>query len=124
MHYEGFAVILGPPGCYIAYACMYLTTCLLKIFNLATCTFEEQQSHIKILQDFSNRLLARSANNGTSSNAVSRSVSTEYVSQLNQSDLVDDLNANSISLNVMDDEDEMFGLVITNEDDDRYADCC
>lgn len=40
---EGFSTMLEPPGSYCAYACLYLTMCLIRIFTLATSTFEEQQ---------------------------------------------------------------------------------
>jgi hypothetical protein len=35
------------PGSHCAYASVYLTVCLIRIFELATRTFEEQQSHIQ-----------------------------------------------------------------------------
>lgn len=53
MYHEGFDAILGPPSSYCAYAFMYITCCLFKIFTLATKTFEEQQKHITILQQIS-----------------------------------------------------------------------
>lgn len=43
---EGLDAILSPPGSYCAYASVYLTVCLIRIFGLATKTFQEQQSHI------------------------------------------------------------------------------
>lgn len=53
----GFSAIMEPPGSYCAYACLYLTMCLVRIFTLATSTFEEQQQHIVTLQSLSSRLL-------------------------------------------------------------------
>ena len=53
----GFSAILTPPGSYCAYACLYLTMCLIKIFTLATSTFEEQHAHIATLRDLSQALL-------------------------------------------------------------------
>lgn len=47
---EGFQAIMEPPGSYCAYACLYITMCLIKIFTLATSTFEEQYRHITCLQ--------------------------------------------------------------------------
>lgn len=52
---------MEPPGSYCAYMCLYLTMCLIKIFTLATSTFEEQQRHILVLQTKSVTLLARGA---------------------------------------------------------------
>ncbi len=53
----GFSAILTTPGSYCAYACLYLTMCLIKIFTLATSTFEEQHAHIATLQALSQALL-------------------------------------------------------------------
>jgi hypothetical protein len=39
---EGFQAMLEAPGSYCAYAVMYITMCLMKIFSLATETFQEQ----------------------------------------------------------------------------------
>jgi len=39
---EGFQAMMEPPGSYCAYASLYITMCLIKIFSLATETFEEQ----------------------------------------------------------------------------------
>lgn len=47
---EGLHAILSPPGSYCAYASVYLTICLIRIFGLATKTFQEQQSHIPNLK--------------------------------------------------------------------------
>jgi hypothetical protein len=47
---EGFEAILEPPGSYCGYALLYITMCLIKIFALATNTFEEQHCHILGLQ--------------------------------------------------------------------------
>jgi len=38
-------------GSYCAYACLYITMCLIKIFTTATATFEEQYRHIAGLQN-------------------------------------------------------------------------
>ena len=46
--------MLEPPGSYLAYACMYITCCLIKLFTLATNTYEEQHRHIAVLQSMSN----------------------------------------------------------------------
>ncbi len=54
---EGFASIMHSPGSYCAYSCMYYTTCLIKIFTLATETFEEQRRHATALQELSTKLL-------------------------------------------------------------------
>lgn len=53
----GFGAIMTPPGSYCGYACLYLTMCLIKIFTLATSTFEEQHAHIATLQGLSQELL-------------------------------------------------------------------
>lgn len=42
---EGFEALLSAPGSYCAYACLYLTLCLIKIFSIATRTFEEQSKY-------------------------------------------------------------------------------
>lgn len=47
---EGLDAILNPPGSYCAYASVYLTVCLIRIFGLATKTYLEQQQHIGIIQ--------------------------------------------------------------------------
>lgn len=49
---EGWShtALLESPGSYCAYACMYITSCLIKIFSLATATYEEQHRHIVELQ--------------------------------------------------------------------------
>ncbi len=46
----GFAALLEPPGSYCAYACLYFTLCLVKVFTFATLTFEEQHRHVSGLQ--------------------------------------------------------------------------
>lgn len=43
---DGIAGMMEPPGSYCAYACLYITMCLIKIFTIATNTFEEQFRHI------------------------------------------------------------------------------
>ena len=43
---EGFKAMMEPPGSYCAYACMYITMCLIKIFSLATDTFQEQYRYV------------------------------------------------------------------------------
>lgn len=47
---EGSSAVLEAPASYCAYACLYITTCLIKIFTLATNTYEEQHKHITELQ--------------------------------------------------------------------------
>ena len=42
--------MLNPPGSYCAYASVYLTVCLIRIFGLATNTYLEQQLHVGIIQ--------------------------------------------------------------------------
>lgn len=68
---NGFAAMMTAPGSYCAYLCLYYTTCLIKIFTLATSTFEEQQRHVSSLQDLSTKLLrgviASSTSSGTDS---------------------------------------------------------
>lgn len=49
----GYSAMLEPPGSYCAYASMYITCCLIKIFTLATNTYEEQHRHIQVLQSLS-----------------------------------------------------------------------
>jgi len=39
---DGFGTMMEPPGSYCAYACLYITMCLIKLFTIATSTFEEQ----------------------------------------------------------------------------------
>eukprot|EP00428_Durinskia_dybowskii_P066072 CAMPEP_0170368682 /NCGR_PEP_ID=MMETSP0117_2-20130122/7582_1 /TAXON_ID=400756 /ORGANISM="Durinskia baltica, Strain CSIRO CS-38" /LENGTH=555 /DNA_ID=CAMNT_0010623355 /DNA_START=869 /DNA_END=2536 /DNA_ORIENTATION=- len=53
---EGLQAMLEPPGSYLAYACMYITCCLIKLFTLATNTYEEQHRHISVLQGVSSSL--------------------------------------------------------------------
>ena len=53
----GFVCIMSAPGSYCAYLCLYYATCLIKIFTLATSTFEEQQRHVSSLQELSTKLL-------------------------------------------------------------------
>jgi len=60
IYHDGFQAILEPPGSYCAYANLYITLCLLKIFNFATQTFEEQFRHISILQKLSIKLMSYS----------------------------------------------------------------
>ncbi|CAN0466723.1 unnamed protein product, partial [Laminaria digitata] len=47
---EGLDAMLNPPGSYCAYASVYLTVCLIRIFGLATNTYLEQQLHVGIIQ--------------------------------------------------------------------------
>lgn len=47
---DGFQAMLEPPGSYCAYGSLYITMCLLKIFNFAMETFDEQMRHMNILQ--------------------------------------------------------------------------
>ena len=53
--------MLEAPGSYCAYACMYITCCLIKLFTLATHTYEEQHQHITGLQALSNSLIYQHA---------------------------------------------------------------
>ena len=46
---EGFDALLSAPGSYCGYACLYLTLCLIKIFTIATQTFEEQSKYAGLL---------------------------------------------------------------------------
>ena len=48
--------MLEAPGSYCAYACMYITSCLIKVFTLATNTYEEQHLHITGLMNLSSVL--------------------------------------------------------------------
>lgn len=64
---DGFGAMMEPPGSYCAYACLYITMCLIKIFTLATNTFEEQHRHITGLQNLSINLLHRGAGGMASS---------------------------------------------------------
>ncbi|CAM9795574.1 unnamed protein product, partial [Phaeothamnion confervicola] len=48
---EGLKAILSPPGSYCAYASVYLTVCLIRIFGLATETYGEQQAHVALLRE-------------------------------------------------------------------------
>jgi hypothetical protein len=52
----GYIALLEAPGSYCAYAVMYITACLIKIFTLATNTYEEQRRHIDQLQSLSSKL--------------------------------------------------------------------
>ncbi|RYG66054.1 hypothetical protein EON64_10630, partial [archaeon] len=54
---QGYAGMLEPPGSYCAYSCMYITSCLIRIFQLATSTYTEQQTHLSLLQQMSVRLM-------------------------------------------------------------------
>ncbi|KAJ1432800.1 hypothetical protein B484DRAFT_394774 [Ochromonadaceae sp. CCMP2298] len=58
---EGLPAMLEPPGSYCAYACMYITCCLIKLFTLATNTYEEQHRHIIGLQQLSNSFSAENS---------------------------------------------------------------
>lgn len=60
--------MLESPGSYCAYACMYLTSCLIKLFTLATKTYEEQHRHVSGLQNLSIALYLKST--GTPMTAV------------------------------------------------------
>ena len=64
---DGFIALREAPGSYCAYACMYFTLCLIKIFNIATQTFEEQRKHIIGLHHINVSLLYR----GTHGSSVS-----------------------------------------------------
>lgn len=45
---------------------MYLVSCLIKLFTLATKTYEEQHRHVEVLQNISNSLYQRSNSNAAS----------------------------------------------------------
>lgn len=45
---EGFQAMMEPPGSYCTYASLYVTMCLIKIFTIATSTFEEQHRYSSI----------------------------------------------------------------------------
>lgn len=49
----GHNAIMESPGNYCAYAGMYITSCLIKLFTLATNTYEEQHKHISALHQLS-----------------------------------------------------------------------
>jgi hypothetical protein len=57
LYREGFLAVMEPPGSYCAYAALYITMCLMKIFSLATETFQEQMRHITGLQALTLTLL-------------------------------------------------------------------
>lgn len=57
---DGFQAMLEPPGSYCAYGSLYITMCLLKIFNFAMETFDEQMRHMNILQRKSIQQMNRS----------------------------------------------------------------
>ena len=57
---DGFQAMLEPPGSYCAYGTLYITMCLLKIFNFAMETFDEQMRHMNILQRKSIQQMNRS----------------------------------------------------------------
>lgn len=50
-------ILLESPGTYSSYACFYITSCMIKIFSIATKTFEEQRAHLTILENFCNKLV-------------------------------------------------------------------
>ncbi|CAM9479251.1 unnamed protein product [Ectocarpus sp. 12 AP-2014] len=64
---EGLDAMLNPPGSYCAYASVYLTVCLIRIFGLATKTYLEQQLHVGIIQDYIDNLAAVTAKTASSS---------------------------------------------------------
>jgi len=73
---DGFGAMMEPPGSYCAYACMYITACLIKIFTLATNTFEEQHRHVTGLQTLS-ILLQRGLLSNKSSSSLDCTWSTD-----------------------------------------------
>lgn len=85
--YDGTGAILEAPGSYCAYASLYLCTCLIHIFTLATTTFEEQQRHIMGLQKKSLILLRR----GASQANLSPASDWEYSEALKESEERDNL---------------------------------
>jgi hypothetical protein len=56
---EGFRAVRTPPASFTGYASVYLTMCLIRIFTLATNTFNEQHRHIESLQRLNRHLIAR-----------------------------------------------------------------
>eukprot|EP01034_Spumella_vulgaris_P023339 gene23339-29551_t len=67
MYREGFKqALFESPGSYCAYACMYLTSCLIKLFTLATKTYEEQHRHVAELQTLSIASYLRDSQNSVS----------------------------------------------------------
>jgi hypothetical protein len=88
---EGFQAILEPPGSYCAYACLYITLCLLKIFTLATNTFEEQFRHVHELQKISNEILLKSNSYASFINLENASTAAHNHSNLPKNDSSDSL---------------------------------
>jgi hypothetical protein len=130
-YHEGFSALLGAPGSYCAYACMYITTCLVKIFTLATQTFEEQDRHCRILSGISNRLLTKSENNigGLGGSFYGTSVDHQAQSQrATASDYINDYNEQMLNNsgtmtdggygNEGDDNNvDEFGIMMLGDDD-------
>jgi len=74
MYREGFKqALFESPGSYCAYACMYLTSCLIKLFTLATKTYEEQFKHVSELQLLSIASYHKSAISGGGGGGVNNS---------------------------------------------------
>lgn len=134
-YHEGFDALLGAPGSYCAYACMYITTCLVKIFSLATQTFEEQDRHCKILSAISNRLLSQSESNiggssfyGATSGhdaqvaAAHRATASDYINDYNEQQL----NISSIttggSQDAADGNVDEFGIMMIDGVGDEFDD--
>ena len=127
---EGFSAILSAPGCYCAYSNMYLTTCLLKIFTIATTTFEEQQYHIEILQKFSKSLLVTRNNTNNTNNTnttydgnmsvdhtptLSRNTSGDYHKTAQNSHISDEIPDDMVGLDLSDgDSDDENSRLISN----------
>ena len=82
---EGLKAMMEPPGNYCAYACLYITMCLLKIFTLATSTYEEQHRHIQYLQSNSQTMRNQpswsAANNNQSSASLSMPIDIDNTSE-------------------------------------------
>ena len=74
---EGFQAMMEPPGSYCAYACLYVTMCLIKIFTIATNTFEEQHNHILGLHKVTTALSYRLGSASNSSTNLDRAWSLE-----------------------------------------------
>ncbi len=82
---EGFTAILESPGNYCAFAVLYVTMCLLKIFTLATSTFEEQFHHINTLQKMSFKLASSPTSTGNALNQLTLGNVPTEIQHINQS---------------------------------------
>lgn len=100
------AAIMEPPGSYCAYACLYVTLCLLKIFSLATGTFEEQYRHLTKLERITMDLMSKSGAFGSFANLDPQANAIDDFGHLSWDDGVgldmdgDENDALSVSLNI------------------------